>query len=142
MLYLNGLLVFATFINLILNFAKRSSWSKPQSAPGLVFADCLELFHLWLQREYNQSDFGIDHLVMSMCRAISYVAGRGCLLWSMYSLDKALLAFALTSFCTSRPNLLLLQVSLDFLVWHSSSSWWNDFFFFFGISSKKSCRSS
>ena len=22
----------------------------PQSAPGLVFADCIELLHLWLQR--------------------------------------------------------------------------------------------
>ena len=27
-----------------------SSWSEPQSAPGLVFADCIELLHLWLQR--------------------------------------------------------------------------------------------
>ena len=24
--------------------------SEPQSAPGLVFADCIELLHLWLQR--------------------------------------------------------------------------------------------
>ena len=140
MLYLNGLLVFATFINLILNFAKRSSWSKPQSAPGLVFADCLELFHLWLQREYNQSDFGIDHLVMSMCRAISYVAGRGCLLWSMYSLDKALLAFALTSFCTSRPNLLI--NSRDFLTsYFYISVPMMKRTFYFGVSSRRSCRS-
>ena len=27
-----------------------SSRSKPQSAPSLVFADCIELLHLWLQR--------------------------------------------------------------------------------------------
>ena len=27
-----------------------SSWSEPQSAPGLVFADCIELLPLWLQR--------------------------------------------------------------------------------------------
>ena len=38
-------MVFPTFFNLILNLAIRSSWSKPQSAPGLVFADCVEL--LW-----------------------------------------------------------------------------------------------
>ena len=25
----------------------------PQSAPGLVFADCIELLHLWLQRTYS-----------------------------------------------------------------------------------------
>ena len=42
--------VFPTFFNLSLNLAIRSSWSEPQSAPGLVFADCIELLHLWLQR--------------------------------------------------------------------------------------------
>ena len=41
--YLNGLVVFPTFLNLSLNLAIRSSWSEPQSAPGLVFADCIEL---------------------------------------------------------------------------------------------------
>ena len=48
--YLNGLAVFPTFFNLSLNLAIRSSWSEPQSAPGLVFVDCIELLHLWLQR--------------------------------------------------------------------------------------------
>ena len=50
MSYLNGLVVFPTFFNLSLNLAVRSSWSEPQAAPGLVFADCIELLHLWLQR--------------------------------------------------------------------------------------------
>ena len=31
-------------------------------------------------KEYNQSDFGVDHLVMSMYRVISCVVGRGCFL--------------------------------------------------------------
>ena len=44
------LVVFPTFFNLSLNLVVRSSWSEPQSAPGLVFADCIELLHLWLQR--------------------------------------------------------------------------------------------
>ena len=48
--YLNGLVVFSTFFNLSLNLAIRSSWSEPQSVHGLVFADCIELLHLWLQR--------------------------------------------------------------------------------------------
>ena len=39
-------LVFSTFFNLSLNLAIRSSWSEPQSAPGLIFADCIELLHL------------------------------------------------------------------------------------------------
>ena len=58
-------MVFPTFFNFSLNLAIRSSWSEPQSAPGLVFADCIEILHLWLQK-CNQSDFGVDHLVMSM----------------------------------------------------------------------------
>ena len=32
-------MVFPTFFNLSLNLAIRSSWSEPQSATGLVFAD-------------------------------------------------------------------------------------------------------
>ena len=46
-------------------------------------------------KEYNQSDFGVDHLVMSMCRVFSCVFGRGWLLWPVRSLGKTLLAFAL-----------------------------------------------
>ena len=29
-------------------------------------------------KSHNQSDFGIDHLLMSMCRVFSCVVGRGC----------------------------------------------------------------
>ena len=47
---LNGLVVFPTFFYLSLNLAIRSSWSEPQSPPGLVFADYIELLYLWLQR--------------------------------------------------------------------------------------------
>ena len=47
---LNGLVIFPTFFNLSLNLALRSSWSEPQSDPGLIFADCIELLLLWLQR--------------------------------------------------------------------------------------------
>ena len=36
-------MVFPIFFNLSLNFARRSSWSEPQSAPVLVFAACVEL---------------------------------------------------------------------------------------------------
>ena len=38
---MNGLVV-PHFFNLSLNLAIRSSLSEPQSAPGLVFADCIE----------------------------------------------------------------------------------------------------
>ena len=64
---LNGLDVFPTVFNWSLNFAIKYSWSEPQSAASLVFDDFLELLHLWLKRN-TQSDFGIGHLVMSICR--------------------------------------------------------------------------
>ena len=92
--YLNCLVVFPIFFNLNLNCAIRSSWSETQSAPSLVFADCIGFLHLGC-KEYNQSEIAIDHLVMSMCRVISYVVGRGCLLWPVHSLGKTLLVFDL-----------------------------------------------
>ena len=48
--YLNGLVVIFTFFNFSLNLTIRCSWSEPQSAPSLVFTDCIELLHLWMQR--------------------------------------------------------------------------------------------
>ena len=53
---------FPYFLQFKSEFFIRSSWSEPQSASGLVFADCIELLHLWLQR-MNQSDFGVENLV-------------------------------------------------------------------------------
>ena len=76
-----------TFFNFSLNLAIRNSWSEPQSAPGLVFADYIELLHLW-RKEYNPSDFSVGHLVMSMCRVFSCVVRRGFLLWPVCSLGK------------------------------------------------------
>ena len=48
--YQGSPVVFPVFFSLSLNFAIRSSWSEPQSAPSLVFADCIQLLHLQLQR--------------------------------------------------------------------------------------------
>ena len=42
---LNGLVIFPTFFKLSLNLAIKSSWSEPQSAPGLVFAYYIEHLH-------------------------------------------------------------------------------------------------
>ena len=43
-------MVLPTFFNLHMNLAIRSSWSELQSAPNLIFADCIELLQFWLQR--------------------------------------------------------------------------------------------
>ena len=55
-------------------------------------------------KEYNQFDFGIDHLVTSMCRVISSVVGRGCLLWPVFSWQNSA-CFCPDSLCTPRLNL-------------------------------------
>ena len=61
---------------------------------------------------------------MSMCRVFFCVFGRGCLLWPVRSLGKTLLAFALLHFVLQGQTCLLLQVSLDFMILHSSPLWW------------------
>ena len=88
--YLNGLVVSPTFFNLTLNLATRSSF-EPWSVPSLVFAECIEILHLGC-KEYNQSDFGTDHLVMSICRVFSCAVEREWLLCPVHSLGKTLLA--------------------------------------------------
>ena len=108
-------MVFPTFFNLSLNLAIRSSWSEPQSAFSLVFADCIELLHLLLQR-ISSVWFSIDHLVMSMCRVFSCVVGRWCLLWPVRSLGNLWPA----SFVLQGQICLLLQVSLNLLLLHST----------------------
>ena len=95
-------MVFPTFFNLSLNLAIRSSWSEPQSAPNLVFADCKELLHLWLQRIY-QSDFSIGHLVMSMC-SLLLRCKRVFAMSSAFSWQNSVSLYS-ASFCTPKPNL-------------------------------------
>ena len=116
-------MVFPTVFNLSLNFAIWCSWSEPQSAPGLVFADCLELLHLWLERMksiwFHYWPSCDVHVYTFSC-----VVERGCLLWPVCSLGKTLLAFALLHFVLQGQTCLLPQVSLDFLLLHSSSLWW------------------
>ena len=92
--YLNGLVVFPTFFNLSLNLAIRSSWSEPQSAPGLVFADCIEFLHLWLQIIIINL---ISVLTIWWCPCVEsslVLLEAGALLWPVHSLGKTLLTFA------------------------------------------------
>ena len=61
---------------------------------------------------------------MPMCRVFSCVVGRGCLLWPVHSPGKTLLVFALLHSVLQGQICLLLQVSFDFLLLHSSPLWW------------------
>ena len=75
---------------------------------------------------------------MSMCRVISCVVGRGCLLWPVHSLHKTLLAFVLLHFVLQGQSCLVLQVSLEFLLLHFSPLWLKGhLFFFFGVTSRR-----
>ena len=47
----------------------------------VLFVLTVQRVSIFGYKEYNQSDFSVDHLVMSMCRVFSCVAvGRVCLL--------------------------------------------------------------
>ena len=74
----------------------------------------------------------ISVLAIWWCPCVeSCVVGRVCLLWSVCSLGKILLAFALLYFVLQGKICLLLQISLDFLLLRSSPLWWKGLFFFF-----------
>ena len=89
----------------------------------------------WLSRaspslDYSQSDFRIDHLTMSMCRAVSCVVGKGNLLWPARFLGKILLAFA-CFILYSKAKLACYYRYLNFLLLHSNPHDKKDIFFFF-----------
>ena len=122
MSYLNGLVLFPTFFHSHLNFAMRSWWSEPQSALS---------YFCWLYRASTSlATKNIINLISVLtiwwcpCGGLSCVVGRGCLLWPVHSLGKTLLAFAEFHFVLQGQTCLLYQVSLDFLLLHSSPLWW------------------
>ena len=61
---------------------------------------------------------------MSMCKVVLCVVENRCLIWSVCSLGRILLAFVLLHFVLQSQTCLLLQVSLDFLLLHSNLLWW------------------
>ena len=70
----------------------------------VLFLLSVHCFSIFGCKEYKQCDFSIDHLVMSMCRVFSCVAGRGRLLWPVHSLGRTV-SLCLATFCTPRPIL-------------------------------------
>ena len=105
--YLNGLVIFPSFFNLSFNFAMRSWWSEHSHSQLQVLLLVNEWsFSIFRCQEYSQSDFGVDHLVMSICGVASFIVGRECLLWPVYSLSKTV-SLCPASFCTPKPNLLV-----------------------------------
>ena len=98
-------------------------------------------------KEHIKPDFRIDHLVMSMCRVVSWVVGKS--VWYDQSVLLAkLLVFALLYLVLQGLTCLLFQVSLDFLLCipvlydEKQTNKKKKHFYFFAVSSRNSCRSS
>ena len=62
------------------SFAPEGFHDLSHSQLPVLFLLTVWSFSIFGCKEYNQSDFGVDRLVMSMCRVICYVVQRGCLL--------------------------------------------------------------
>jgi len=75
-------------------------WHFPVLWPLLGLPDLLTY---WMQNP--QFNFSIDHLLISMCKAVSCVIEKGYLLWLVHSLGRNSVSLCSASFCSPRPNL-------------------------------------
>ena len=108
---LSSLLIKAFLYLWLVSSVGRSGESSSHTSASLPCA----LFHpTYFFLKWLIHDFGVDHLVMSMCRVFSCVVGRGCLLWPVHFLGKTLLVFALLHSIFQGQICLLPQVFLDF----------------------------
>ena len=137
-------MVFPTFFNLSLNFTVSSSWSEPQSATG-QFCWLYRASSSWVSK--NKINL-TSVLIIWWCPSVELslvLLEEGCLLWSVHSPGKILLAFALFYFVLQGQTFLLLKVSLDSsmmkrtpfigVLWRSCRSSLEPFnFIFFSIS--------
>ena len=71
----------------------------------------------------------ISVLTIWWCPCVVFSCVVESLLWPVCSLGKTLLTFALLHFVLQGQICLLLQVSLDFLLLHSSPLWWKGHLF-------------
>ena len=86
-------------------------WIVPYIAVGLIHSELqiphptpavLYTFPSWV---YRQDDSIKNHLVMSMCKAMSCVIDKGSSVWPVHSLGRIQLNFCPVSSCIPRPNL-------------------------------------
>ena len=104
--YLNGLVVFPTFLQFKSEFGNTEFIIEPQSAPSPVFAD------------YRASPSAASKNMIIVISVLTIwwhpcvesslvIVRRGCLLWAVCSLGKTLLAFALFHLVLHGPTCLL-----------------------------------
>ena len=130
-------MVFSLFFILSLNFAIRSWWSEPKSAPSLIFC-----------RVYRASPSSTANNIINWVSVLT-IRWCPCMKLPLVFLEKSvcyhqcillakLLASVLFHFVLQDLICLFLQVSLYFLLLHSNPLKWKwHLFFFFGVSSKK-----
>ena len=83
----------------------------------------VESFSIFVCEDYNQSGFCITIWWWSCVESSLVLVEKGvCSGQNSVSLCPA-------SFCTQGQTCLLLQVSLDFLLWHSNPLWWKGYLF-------------
>ena len=105
---------------------------------SVLFLLTVSSFSIFGCKEYNQSDFSIDHLAMSMCRIICCAVGRGCFLRPVRSLGKTV-SLCPASFCTPRPNLPVTP-GISWLPTFAFQSPMMKRIYFLGVSSTRSYR--
>ena len=86
------------------------------------------MFSIFDCEQYKKSDFYIGHLVMSMCRVMSCVVGRACLLFccDQCILLAKLLAFALFYFVLQGQTCWILHVLLTSYFCIPILIWWKE----------------
>ena len=103
---------FPYFLQFKSEFGNKEFMIESQSAPSLVFADCIELLFLAAKNIISLilvlTIWWCPCVESSLCVASSLcVVGGGCLLWPVHSLGKTLLAFDLFYFVLQGQNCLL-----------------------------------
>ena len=105
-------------------------------APGLVFGD-FSIFSC----KYNQTDFGIGHLMMAMCRVFLLCYWKSVFSMTIIFSRQNSVRLCPTSFCIPRPNLPVTP-DISWLPTLGIPIPYDEKDIFFGVSSIRSCSSS
>ena len=107
----------------------------------VLFLLTVQSFSISGCREYNQSDFGVDHLVMPMCRVFLCCWKRVFAMASVFSWQNSI-SLCPASFCTPRPVQFACYCKCFLTSYFCIPVPYKKRTYFWGVSSKRSYRSS